>query len=89
MLPGIIARPAPGHTPGSTVYLIHSEGKRALLLGDTVHTIGQLTEPEWIGMWDIDPVAASAMRIELPRNWPNRLMSSPRLTFAGSPSADW
>ncbi|MYW96086.1 MBL fold metallo-hydrolase [Amycolatopsis rubida] len=63
--PGLIARPAPGHTPGSTVYVVHDEGERALLLGDTLHTVGELTEPEWIGMWDVDPVAAGIMRSRL------------------------
>ncbi|RYE41589.1 MAG: MBL fold metallo-hydrolase [Hyphomicrobiales bacterium] len=62
LIPGLIARPAPGHTPGTTIYLIHDEGERALLLGDTLHTVGELTEPEWVGMWDIDPVAAGIMR---------------------------
>ncbi|OZC61903.1 MBL fold metallo-hydrolase [Rhodococcus sp. 15-725-2-2b] len=62
ILPGLIARPAPGHTPGSTIYIIHDGKERALLLGDTLHTVGELTEPEWIGMWDVDPVAAGIMR---------------------------
>jgi glyoxylase-like metal-dependent hydrolase (beta-lactamase superfamily II) len=61
-IPGLIARPAPGHTPGTTIYVIHSEGERALLLGDTLHTVGELIEPEWFGMWDVDPVAARIMR---------------------------
>ncbi|MCX5535137.1 MBL fold metallo-hydrolase [Streptomyces sp. NBC_00006] len=62
LLPGLIARPAPGHTPGTTIYVIHDQGERALLLGDTLHTVGELTEPEWMGMWDVDPVAAGIMR---------------------------
>ena len=43
LLPGFAARPAPGHTPGSTIYIVSDGGERALLLGDTVHTVGQLT----------------------------------------------
>lgn len=62
LIPGLIARPAPGHTPGTTIYVVHDAGERALMLGDAVHTVGELTEPEWIGMWDIDPVAAGKMR---------------------------
>lgn len=61
-VPHLICRPAPGHTPGSSIYLIHSEGERALLLGDTWHTIGELTHPEWVSMFDVDPVAAAIMR---------------------------
>lgn len=62
LIPGLIARPAPGHTPGTTIYLIQDGGERALLLGDTVHTVGELTEPEWLGLWDVDPVAGRIMR---------------------------
>lgn len=62
IIPGLIARPAPGHTPGTTIFLVQDQGERALLLGDTLHTVGELTEPEWIGMWDVDPVAAGIMR---------------------------
>lgn len=61
-IPGFIARPAPGHTPGTTIYLVQSDGERALLLGDTLHTVGELIEPEWMGVWDVDPVAAGVMR---------------------------
>ena len=43
---GLIARPAPGHTPGSTIYIVHDRTERALLLGDIVHTVGEVTEPE-------------------------------------------
>mgnify|MGYP005990216019 CR=1 FL=1 len=63
--PGLIARPAPGHTPGSTIFLAESQGERALLLGDTLHTVGELVEPEWIGMWDVDPIAAGIMREQI------------------------
>ncbi|GGF41697.1 hypothetical protein [Subtercola lobariae] len=33
LAPGIRARPAPRHTPGSTVFVIGDRGERALLLG--------------------------------------------------------
>jgi glyoxylase-like metal-dependent hydrolase (beta-lactamase superfamily II) len=67
LIPGFIARPAPGHTPGSTIYIVHDGGERALLLGDTVHTVGELTEPEWLGMWDVDPIAGRIMRDRIAR----------------------
>lgn len=65
LAPGVIARPAPGHTPGSTVFVIADRGERALLLGDVVHAVGELTEPEWHGLYDIDPVAAKATRDQI------------------------
>ncbi|MGK4584148.1 MBL fold metallo-hydrolase [Kitasatospora sp. HPMI-4] len=63
--PGIDARHTPGHTPGSTVYVVSSQGRRALLLGDVAHSVVQLSEPDWQVVWDIDPVAASAVRNRL------------------------
>ncbi|MGW9510329.1 MBL fold metallo-hydrolase [Embleya sp. NPDC055610] len=60
--PGLDARYVPGHTPGSTVYVVSSGGERALLLGDVVHSVVQLGEPDWQVVFDIDPVAATAVR---------------------------
>lgn len=62
LVPGLLARPAPGHTPGSTVYVVSDAGERALLLGDVVHTVGELTDPEWEGMFDVDKAAANTLR---------------------------
>ncbi len=60
--PGVDARHVPGHTPGSTVYVISSEGRRAVLLGDVAHSVVQFSERDWEVIWDVDPVAASAVR---------------------------
>jgi glyoxylase-like metal-dependent hydrolase (beta-lactamase superfamily II) len=60
--PGLDARHVPGHTPGSTVYIVSSGGQRALLLGDVAHSVVQLGERDWEVIWDIDPTAASAVR---------------------------
>lgn len=62
LAPGLTARPAPGHTPGSTVYVVSSGAARALLLGDVVHSVVELAERDWEAVFDIDPVAASAVR---------------------------
>lgn len=44
---GIIARPAYGHTPGHTMYEVHSEGQQMLLWGDIVHVAAvQFPHPE-------------------------------------------
>ncbi|WP_432013612.1 MBL fold metallo-hydrolase [Streptomyces cucumeris] len=43
-LPGIVALDASGHTPGSTVLELRSDGEKGLLIGDLVHTQGELVE---------------------------------------------
>ena len=60
--PGLDARHTPGHTPGSTVYVVSSRGERALLLGDVVHSVVELAERDWEAVFDVDPAAASAAR---------------------------
>jgi glyoxylase-like metal-dependent hydrolase (beta-lactamase superfamily II) len=62
IVPGVIARPAPGHTPGSTIFLIADGGERALLQGDVAHTVAELTDPEWYSLYDLDPAAARSVR---------------------------
>ncbi|TDD27910.1 MBL fold metallo-hydrolase [Kribbella turkmenica] len=62
LLPGLYARPAPGHTPGSTIFVVADAGERALLLGDVAHTVAELTDPVWEGVADVDKSAANAVR---------------------------
>ena len=63
--PGLFARHTPGHTPGSTVYVVDGGGERAVLLGDVVHSVVELTEPDWEAVFDVDPAAAKAVRARL------------------------
>ncbi|KJL19846.1 N-acyl homoserine lactonase [Microbacterium azadirachtae] len=63
--PGIDARWAAGHTPGTTVFVLSSDSERAVLLGDVVHSPVQFGEPDWTVVWDVDPQAASAVRNRL------------------------
>ena len=37
LIPGVRAMPAPGHTPGHTIYVIESNGERMLIWGDLMH----------------------------------------------------
>jgi glyoxylase-like metal-dependent hydrolase (beta-lactamase superfamily II) len=60
--PGIDAVHSPGHTPGSTVYVLSSGSGRAILLGDVAHSVVVLAERDWHVIWDVDPVAASLVR---------------------------
>ena len=59
---GLSARHTPGHTPGSTVYVVADGGERALLLGDVVHSVVELGERDWEAVFDVDPVSARAVR---------------------------
>jgi glyoxylase-like metal-dependent hydrolase (beta-lactamase superfamily II) len=37
LIPGIRAIPAPGHTPGHTIYVVESQGEKMVILGDLMH----------------------------------------------------
>jgi glyoxylase-like metal-dependent hydrolase (beta-lactamase superfamily II) len=63
--PGIDARPAIGHTPGTTVYVISDGGERAVLLGDVAHAVVELTEPGWSFRFDWDPERGTSARDDL------------------------
>lgn len=46
LIPGIRAKPAPGHTPGHTVYVVESQGEKMLVWGDLMHVAAiQFPEP--------------------------------------------
>jgi glyoxylase-like metal-dependent hydrolase (beta-lactamase superfamily II) len=60
--PGITARHAPGHTPGHYVLDIVSEGRRAVLLGDVLHTTAQLADSGIRSAADSDPALAHLTR---------------------------
>ena len=45
--PGVDERHVPGHTPGTTVHVIFSGGRRPLLLGDAAHSVAQFSERDW------------------------------------------
>ncbi|KAB1074222.1 MBL fold metallo-hydrolase [Methylobacterium planeticum] len=61
--PGLTALPAPGHTPGHTVFLLESEGARLLHLSDvTNHPALFVRHPDWSAVFDIDADQARATR---------------------------
>ncbi len=63
LFPGITAIPAPGHTPGHSFYELESDGRRLLVIGDTVHAAEiQLADPSITIDYDVDPAAAAAQR---------------------------
>ena len=65
LAPGLDTRHVPGHTPGSTIFVVSSEGERALLLGDVAHAPVELTDPTWEAVFDEDKAAAKRVRAEL------------------------
>ncbi|HVW42177.1 MAG TPA: MBL fold metallo-hydrolase [Amycolatopsis sp.] len=65
LAPGLDTRHVPGHTPGSTIYVVSSEGERALLLGDVAHSPVQLTDSTWEAVFDVDVEAGRRVRAAL------------------------
>jgi glyoxylase-like metal-dependent hydrolase (beta-lactamase superfamily II) len=57
--------PTHGHTPGHVSVLIESQGKRAIITGDTIHHPCQLEHPAWAVRADADKTAAIATRKNL------------------------
>ena len=46
--------PSPGHTPGHQTILIASQGEKAMIVGDVLHTKAQVYEPSWTAGVDVD-----------------------------------
>ena len=64
--PGIVTLPAPGHTPGHTVFAVHSGDQSLLVLSDTAqHPAVFARNPDWQASFDIDGPTAIATRKKL------------------------
>lgn len=65
LAPGVVAIPAPGHTPGHLAVLIASAGEKLLNLGDAaVHPL-HLEEPSWQNGFDLEGGLAMTTRRQL------------------------
>jgi glyoxylase-like metal-dependent hydrolase (beta-lactamase superfamily II) len=63
---GIATIRAPGHTPGHTVFAIHSDDQSLMVLGDTAqHPAVFARHPDWQAAFDVDGEAAVATRKKL------------------------
>lgn len=62
MRPGVTAIPTPGHTPGTALIELSSEGETGYLLGDVVHHPAELVNPDWPGVADVDGGGAAEQR---------------------------
>ena len=60
---GIVTLPAPGHTPGHTVFAIHSGNQSLLVLSDTAqHPAVFARHPNWEAAFDVDGPEAVTTR---------------------------
>ncbi len=60
--PSFRARPAPGHTPGHTVYMLTSDGQTLAFWGDLVNAGFQFDDPELPLVYDTNAPRAAAER---------------------------
>ena len=52
----------PGHTPGHISVVVNSGGKKAIVVGDLVHSSVQMTETDWCAGADMDNDTARKTR---------------------------
>ncbi len=63
LVPGIRAVPAPGHTPGHTIYVVESKGSKLVAWGDLMHVAAvQFVQPSVTIQFDSDSKAAAPQR---------------------------
>ena len=60
--PGVRLLPSPGHTPGQVTVELSSQGKRALISGDSIHHPVQMGHPNLSSCVDIAPELAARTR---------------------------
>ncbi|MEK7807129.1 MAG: MBL fold metallo-hydrolase [Chloroflexota bacterium] len=56
---------APGHTPGHQVIMISSQGEKAMIVGDLMHSKVQVQQPGWTPGVDLDKEASERHRTKL------------------------
>jgi glyoxylase-like metal-dependent hydrolase (beta-lactamase superfamily II) len=86
ILPGITARPTPGHTPGHTFYMVESEGETIEFWGDILHFGSiQFPNPQITVIYDVNSNAAAAQRSQqfTRAEQSRRLVAAAHLPFPG------
>jgi glyoxylase-like metal-dependent hydrolase (beta-lactamase superfamily II) len=86
IVPGVKAVIHPGHTPGSTFYILRSHGQSITFVGDIVHIAAvQMPDPKITIAYDVDPGKAAEVRqmsfAEFARD--RTLIAVPHLPFPG------
>ena len=66
IVPGVMARATPGHTPGHMSFEVSASGQEVMILGDCVgnHHLA-MARPEWPAAADEDPETGIATRVAL------------------------
>ncbi|NJK51841.1 MAG: MBL fold metallo-hydrolase [Acaryochloris sp. RU_4_1] len=86
ILPGITARPTPGHTPGHTFYVVESEGETIEFWGDIIHFGSiQFPNPKVTVIYDVNSNAAAEQRAKqfTHAEHSRRLVAAAHLPFPG------
>lgn len=66
LISGVTAIEAYGHTPGHTMFLLESKGKKLLIWGDLTHAMAiQMPYPKVAVTYDIDPKQAVETRLKV------------------------
>jgi glyoxylase-like metal-dependent hydrolase (beta-lactamase superfamily II) len=62
IVPGVMVRHAPGHTPGHRSVVVRDGDDTLLLTGDLLHTPASAEHPTWPSSHDVDPQLGTASR---------------------------
>jgi glyoxylase-like metal-dependent hydrolase (beta-lactamase superfamily II) len=81
--PGVVAIPAPGHTPGHLVFAIGDHHQRLLILGDSMYCPEQLTDADLTAVHDVDPGLARRTRESIQREMERHGTSAVGCHFPG------
>ncbi|HEX5587029.1 MAG TPA: MBL fold metallo-hydrolase [Acidimicrobiia bacterium] len=83
IVPGVVAMPTPGHTPGHLAFAIRDRGERLLILGDSMYCPAQLTDMDLTAMHDVDPALARRSRELIAREMEAHATSAVGCHFPG------
>jgi glyoxylase-like metal-dependent hydrolase (beta-lactamase superfamily II) len=67
LVPGVVALPTPGHTPGHLAFAVRDGGEQLLVLGDAMYCPAQLTDADLTAVHDVDPDLARRSRLLIQR----------------------
>jgi glyoxylase-like metal-dependent hydrolase (beta-lactamase superfamily II) len=85
--PGVVALPAPGHTPGHLIFAIGDADERMMVLGDAMYCPAQLTDADLTALHDVDPVVARRSRESIQREMERHATTAVGCHFPGLSAA--
>jgi glyoxylase-like metal-dependent hydrolase (beta-lactamase superfamily II) len=83
VVPGVVALPAPGHTPGHLIFAVGDSEERLLILGDSMYCPEQLTDADLTAVHDVNPVLARRSRELIQREMERHATSAVGCHFPG------